>query len=224
MASVVFFPGCNFRCPWCHNRELVLGTADDLVPLGECLEEIGRRRRLIRGLVISGGEPLLCGDIGSVIGRAHEFGLSVKLDTNGSLPGRLSALCRDPAARPDYVAVDLKTSPRLYGGLAAPAEAIPGTAPASGDPFPNIRHSIEALAAMGVSFELRSVVAPGYIDEETVTELAAFVPGGVPWYFTPFAPGNCLDPAWNEAATPPAGQVSALVRLARELGKNAMER
>lgn len=215
VASVLFFPGCNFRCPWCHNRELVLGTADDLIPLDSCLEEIVNRRRLIQGVVITGGEALLRDGIGELVRLIHGMGLPVKLDTNGSMPARLSALYGDPATRPDYIAIDLKTGPSLYGALAAATEE---------SPFQNIHRSLNELVSAGICFELRTVVAPGHMDETTVAELAAIVPDGAPWFFSPFAPGNCLDPEWNGKVPPSIEYVRALVRLARGLGKNAVAR
>lgn len=251
VASVLFFPGCNFRCPWCHNRELVLGGAEGLVPLGSCLEEIGRRRALIQGVVLSGGEPLLRGDIGEVVRRAREFGLFVKLDTNGSWPKGLAALCENAATRPDFVALDLKTRPALYvrltGGkgtgaaavaaraaatrtMAAPAGPATGTesdATASADILPDvfarIRRSVNILETSGIAYELRSVAVPEFFDESALRELALFVPAAAAWRFMPFAPGNCLDPAWNDRAPTAAQELRALVGLARSLGKNAFE-
>lgn len=215
VASVLFFPGCNFRCPWCHNPELVLGGKEDLFPLDACMAEIGRRRSLIQGVAITGGEPLLREDLGEVIRRLHAMGLAVKLDTNGSLPERLATLLASPETRPNYLALDLKTGSAGYQGLAE----FPGA-----EPFPAVRASLRLVVGAGIPFELRTVVAPGYMDETIVAELAAIVPEDAPWFFSPFAPGNCLNPAWDDIS-PPAGEfVSALVRRARALGKNAMER
>ncbi|HAL93971.1 MAG TPA: hypothetical protein DCP56_04330, partial [Spirochaetaceae bacterium] len=72
LASVIFFTGCNFRCPWCHNRELVLGEADDLLALDECLSIIEKRKHLVQGVVLTGGEPLLQRIISELIAQIHE--------------------------------------------------------------------------------------------------------------------------------------------------------
>jgi pyruvate formate lyase activating enzyme len=221
VASVVFFPGCNLRCPWCHNRELLLGTAEDLVPLDHCLAEIGRRRRLVSGVAITGGEPLLRGEVGEVIRRVHDMGLRVKLDTNGTLPNRLGALLGDPETRPDYIAVDLKTGSARYRELAAQAA---GGCADDCDPFPVVVESLRLAVGARLPFEARSVVCPGFFDEGTATELSALVPDGVPWYFSAFEPGNCLDPAWNDRKPPSAEFLRSLVALARGLGKNAAVR
>ena len=215
VASVLFFPNCNFRCPWCHNRDLVLGTADDLLPLTLCLETIERRRHLIQGVAISGGEPLLYEDIESVIGCVHDMGLSVKLDTNGSLPERLEKLFTEPGFQPDYIAIDLKTGAAGYPSLAASIGK---------DFFPAISESLRLLTGLGIPFEVRSVICPGFFGEDTVVELAPYVPRDIPWFFTPFAPGNCLDPAWNEVRSPSLAEVKAIAEIALRFGKKAFIR
>lgn len=215
VASVIFFPGCNLRCPWCHNGELVLGRAPGLVPLDDCLREIERRHRLVQGVVLTGGEPLLQDPVGDIIRRVHDIGLSVKLDTNGSLPGRLLSLLESREARPDYVALDLKTDRSRYSRLS------PGGA---ADTMVRIRETIAHLVSFGVQFEVRSVVVPGFFDEDALAEAAAAVPAGVPWFFSPFAPGTCLEDVWNAVEPTSRAFVESLARGACALGKNAVVR
>lgn len=238
IASVVFFPGCNFRCPWCHNRELVLGNADDLSGLGECLSAIKKRSHVIQGVVLTGGEPLLRDRLGDVIRYIHDLGLPVKLDTNGSFPKELAILNGGAATRPDYVAVDLKTRPERYAELAPDfhISAIGDdreTRRPAGPPVPSqsiadlffaVADTLTALIRSNQQFEVRSVVAPGFFDEETVSALADFVPETTPWYFTAFAPGNCLDPEWNEVPPTADSLLDGCVRRAKELGKWAIKR
>jgi len=212
LASVIFFTGCNFRCPWCHNRELVLGEADDLLLLDECLSIIEKRKHLVQGVVLTGGEPLLQEKIGELIAQIHELGLLVKLDTNGSLPEKLSALIEDQRTKPDYVALDLKTDAQRYSDLS------------SGFPFAAVIQSLNILAKYKQDFEVRSVVVPGYLDEPTVKALAALVPEETPWYFTAFAPGNCLDSRWNDVLPPDTDDIDALVRIAEKLGRKGLRR
>jgi len=212
LASVIFFTGCNFRCPWCHNRELVTGEADGLLALDECLSIIEKRKHLVQGVVLTGGEPLLQGIIGELIAQIHELGLLVKLDTNGSLPEKLSALIEDPRTRPDYVALDLKTDAQRYGDLS------------SGFPFTAIKQSLNMLVKFKEEFEARSVVVPGYLDEAAVKALAALIPEETPWYFTAFAPGNCLDSRWNDVLPPDTEDIDALVCIAEDMGRKGLRR
>lgn len=244
IASVIFFPGCNFRCPWCHNRELVLGNADDLSSLGECLSAIKKRSHLIQGVVLTGGEPLLRDTLGDVIRYIHGLGLPVKLDTNGSFPEELATLNRDTATRPEYVALDLKTSPDRYAELAPDfrmsvhvgdqgfrrrqerrrqREPL-ATPPLNADPFFVVADTLTTLIRSNQQFEVRSVVAPGFFDAETVSALADFVPKTAPWYFSAFAPGNCLNPAWNDVPPTAGSLLDDCVRRAKELGKWAIKR
>jgi len=238
IASVIFFPGCNFRCPWCHNRELVIGNADDLSSLGECLSAIKKRSHLIQGVVLTGGEPLLRGTLGDVIRYIHGLGLPVKLDTNGSFPEELATLNRDAATSPEYVALDLKTSPGRYAELAPDfrMSVLVGdqerrrqreplaTPPLNADPFFVVADTLTTLIRSNQQFEVRSVVAPGFFDAESVSALADFVPETAPWYFSAFAPGNCLDPAWNDVPPTAGSLLDGCVRRAKELGKWAIKR
>src|SRR5512134_3041152 len=87
VAAVLFLPGCNLRCPWCHNRELISDDAsaesDGRVALDTALAVVRKRKTVIGGVVISGGEPLLRADIGNLIASIKREGVAVKLDTNG---------------------------------------------------------------------------------------------------------------------------------------------
>ena len=121
---MIFFPGCNLRCPWCHNRELVLGgplgknggsppgggenLQTEYITPEEALAHLEKRRNLLSGVVLSGGEPTLFPGLGSLISRIKTLGYRVKLDTNGLLPAVLRELFASEDTRPDYTAMDLK--------------------------------------------------------------------------------------------------------------------
>ncbi len=115
-AATVFTPGCNFRCPFCHNADLVTGEAgrdgaaadSSALSIDELFAFLGKRQGLLDGVCITGGEPLLQSGIDEFCTRVHELGFAVKLDTNGSFPGRLRALVEEGLV--DYVATDVKLS------------------------------------------------------------------------------------------------------------------
>ena len=114
VAATLFTGGCNFRCPYCHNRDLVLKD-QSLVPLSE--EEIfaflQKRRNVLTGVCITGGEPTLYPDLPEFISQIRELGYLVKLDTNGTNPQMLGDLIR--AGLIDYCAMDIKNAPDKYG-------------------------------------------------------------------------------------------------------------
>ncbi|HCM27917.1 MAG: anaerobic ribonucleoside-triphosphate reductase activating protein [Treponema sp. GWB1_62_6] len=231
VAAVVFFPGCNLRCPWCHNSPLVeprpAGEREkpgesDLVDLGSALELIERRRFLIGGVVFSGGEPLLRRELGDSIRRVREAGLRVKLDTNGTSPAALESLLSDGSTRPDYVALDLKLAPRRYGEL-FPVGGL-GSAAAVGETGRELGRSAALLAASGAEHEFRSLAfGSGFFAASDIEALAPLVDGS-PWYFSPFRPGGCLDPLWDSAPAGSPEDAGRLAAFARSLGKDARVR
>jgi pyruvate formate lyase activating enzyme len=220
IAAALFFPLCNLRCPWCQNRELVLGGAEDsLIPLDGALSLIAKRRSLIGGVALSGGEPSLVEDLPLVIGEIRRMGFRIKLDTNGMAPAMLGKLLEGEAARPDYIAMDLKLAPRRYKELlpGASRKALPGTAPPF-DPGAALGESAALLRASGVPHEFRSLALPGgFFGPGDLASLAPLAAGS-PWYLRPFMPGNCLDPAWNSLPSPGEGELRRLGEIARSLG------
>jgi pyruvate formate lyase activating enzyme len=210
VSSVIFLPGCNLRCPWCQNRELVLlgaspapGTGD-FIPPGEALSLIGKRRNMLGGVVISGGEPALHPALGALIGEIHGLGLPVKLDTNGLFPPVLRKLLEDPLSRPDYIALDLKLAPRRYGELLPRGSLFdPGA----------LAESAALLRDRGPEHEFRSLALPGF-GEDDIKALAPLA-GNSPWNIRPFKPGNCLDPAWDSLPAAGEKETAALTALVK---------
>ena len=123
ISSVFFFPGCSLRCPWCHNRDLVLGLERNLIPFEQGLSFLRKRSSVLGGVVLSGGEPCLWDELPDLIagikrnldGRGRS--LSVKLDTNGMHPAMLEGLFSREETRPDYIALDFKIAPSRYREL-----------------------------------------------------------------------------------------------------------
>jgi pyruvate formate lyase activating enzyme len=209
VCAVIFLPGCNLRCPWCQNRELITPEGPGRVPLEEALELIKRRRKLLGGVVLSGGEPTLYRNLGDLAGKLHGIGLPVKLDTNGMNPPLLRELLADKASRPDYIALDLKLAPGRYG------ELLPRAAQgAAFDPAAALAESAALIQEAPVLREYRSLALPGKFGPGDIEALAPLARGG-PWRFRPFLPGNCLDPAWNSLPAAGEKETAALAERAR---------
>jgi len=211
VAAVFFFPGCSLRCPWCQNRDLVLGGGADLIPLEEAFSHVEKRRKVLGGVVLSGGEPTLRPDLPQIIERLKALGLPVKLDTNGMAPAVLSKLFENPNTRPDYVALDLKLATERYGCLR------PGCPPEQARQFAaNLRESAALISSSGVPHEYRSLVLPeNFFGPADVEALAPLVDGS-PWHFRLFRPGSCLDPAWNAVMPYTDAETERLIAIAQE--------
>ena len=109
VACTLFTGGCNFRCPFCHNKELVVGMPQPALDLEEVMGFLHKRAGLLDGVCITGGEPLLHAELGELLNAIRQLGYSIKLDTNGSRPQFLKTLVA--AGLVDYVAMYIKNAP-----------------------------------------------------------------------------------------------------------------
>jgi pyruvate formate lyase activating enzyme len=219
IAAALFFPFCNMRCPWCHNGSLITGGAENeedappLTPLDEALRHIEKRRAVLEGVVLSGGDPALFSALGGLIAALKALPLAVKLDTNGTRPEALAALLASDAP-PDYIAMDLKCAPRRYAEFCAGGrrdEAVGARV------LESVKIVREAFEAGRVDAEFRSLALPGGVfPAEDGAEFAALV-GRVPWRVRAFRPGGCLDPAWNGYAEVSAAELAAFSAALREV-------
>ncbi len=179
MAAIVFFGGCDFRCPFCHNGDLVLHPSSiPEIPQEEVFSFLEKRKGLLDGVVISGGEPTLEPDIAPFISRVKEMGFLVKLDTNGSRPDVLSSLISSSLV--DYVAMDVKNSFDRY------AETI-------GFPFydtRSVRTSLSLLLEENCDYELRTTCVRELHDEESFYKIALDVKGAKRYYLQNFVPNE----------------------------------
>lgn len=167
-ACTVFFSGCNFRCPFCHNASLVLGDGDNIEE-EEFFKFLAGRRGVLDGVAITGGEPLMRADVIPFMRRIKDEGFLVKLDTNGSYPDRLREIIDSGIA--DYVAMDIKSSPEGY-------ERVAGCAV----PIDKIRESVEILKEGRVDYEFRTTAAAGLVLPEDFEGIGKWI-GGCRRYF-----------------------------------------
>ena len=168
VACTVFLQGCNFRCPFCHNSDLLGGSAEPFMTMDGFLDFLKKRTGLLDAVCVSGGEPTLQKDLPELLKCIKELGFSVKLDTNGSRPEVLKALVKDGLV--DYVAMDVKNSFRCYGetvGLSKPDMAA-------------IEESLRFLIEGNVAYELRTTVVSELHSPDSMKEMGRWLASLVP--------------------------------------------
>ena len=174
IAAVVFTPGCNFICPYCHNPDLANGpvTASSR-DQDEVLAFLEKRQGMLQGVVITGGEPTLQKDLGGFCARVKEMGYKIKLDSNGTRPGVLSDLFDRGLV--DYLAMDIKTSPAHYPLVMKDKKKDPG----------RIRESIRLVMDRAPAYEFRTTCVRPFVTPEIMTEIGELISGAALYILQP---------------------------------------
>jgi pyruvate formate lyase activating enzyme len=201
ISAVVFCQGCNFRCPYCHNPELVDPERySPLWPHDKVMDELAARRGKLQGVVVSGGEPVLQEDLEAFIRDVRSLGYAVKLHTNGSDPVVLERLLG--AGLLDHVGLDVKAPPAAYSSVTR-SRVSPQT----------ITMSISTVLASGVDHEFRTTWVPSLLSKADLLEIAETVRGCRSWVIQRFVPSKHLDPVLL-GEHPPDNAALEEVRLA----------
>lgn len=184
VACTVFLAGCNFRCPFCHNASLVTHVDQDRdIPEEEILSFLKKRRGVLDGVCITGGEPLLAPGLDSFIRKIKDLGYEVKLDTNGSNVERLKTLAGSGML--DYIAMDIKNAPGKYGI----------TIGIDGYDMSNIFKSVDYLMSGPVPFEFRTTVVREFHKREDFEEIGRWLKGAPAYYLQGFVDsGDVIRP------------------------------
>jgi pyruvate formate lyase activating enzyme len=176
VASVLFTPSCNLRCGFCHNWRIAVDPKPPFLQEATALELLESRKKYVDAVVITGGEPCMHKELPKFLGKLKERGFSVKLDTNGFFPDVLE----ECLGSVDYVAMDLKTSPKKYIRL--------GTKDTTG-----LMRSIEILKTGKVPYEFRTTVVPDLVTEEDIGCICELVKGAETIALQQFVPEDTLD-------------------------------
>ena len=209
IATVVFTGGCNFRCPMCHNADLVVhaGERPDLSQ-EQVWAFLSRRAGLVDGVVVTGGEPTLQPDLAPFLRRVRSMGLDVKLDTNGYRPDVLAELLGEVLV--DYVAMDVKAPPEKYPVLAGRADLD----------LTRVVRSIDLLRDSGLDYEFRTTVVPGWLAEGDIEEIAHWIVGAERYVLQQFRPFHTLDPALEKLSPYPLDRLREMAsRAGRWVGR-----
>lgn len=205
VACIVFTQGCNFRCPYCYNRSLVLPEE-----FGEPLPEevffkfLSKRRGLLDGVVITGGEPTVQPDLPEFVEKVKSMGFLVKLDTNGSHPEIVKPLIEEGLL--DYVAMDVKAPIRKYREVVR-VEFELG----------NVVRSIELLMSSGIDYEFRTTVVKELLSPGDILEIGELIKGAKRYALQRFlVTDTLLDPSFKEKHTYTEEELEELARKLRK--------
>ena len=186
LASVLFSGGCNFRCPYCHNRDLVLRHAEmDDVPLEHIILTIRKYKKWVDRLVVTGGEPTIHMNLFNVLWNIKKEGMLIKLDTNGSAPAVVKGLVSEGLV--DYIAMDIKGPIDRYKRWCGVDTSTK-----------KIEESVQFILEGKVDYEFRMTVVPFLHKERDVYEAAKYVKAARRFYIQDFKPNNTLNPSFSD--------------------------
>ena len=174
VACTVFFGGCDMRCPYCHNAELLDGSAPPVMTDAELLDFLKKRQGLLDGVAITGGEPLLQKDLPVIAAKIRELGYPIKLDTNGLHPDRLEQMIREGLVQ--YVAMDIKNSPERYAETAGLASL---------DLAP-LKESVSLLLEGKTDYEFRTTAVAELHDDESFEKIGRWIAGAKRYFLQRF--------------------------------------
>jgi len=199
VAATVFTQGCNFRCGFCHNPELVCRQLFQTpVPVQEVLDHLDNRRGKLQGVVITGGEPTLQKGLLDFIVRVKDMDFAVKLDTNGSHPEILSSLIKRHLI--DYIAMDVKSSWAKYSraaGVACDTQKI--------------RESIDLIMASGLPYQLRTTLVKEFCSSDDLHDIQCSIRDADHYVLQPFVPSSkMVDPRFNRQSRYTGAEIETL--------------
>jgi pyruvate formate lyase activating enzyme len=189
VASVLFTPGCNLRCGFCHNWRIAVDPQPPFLQEAAALEMLDARKKYVDAVVVTGGEPCIHKELPKFLAKLKERGFSVKLDTNGCFPDVLE----ECLGSVDYVAVDVKTSQAKYSRL--------GMKDTSG-----LMRTVEILKTGKVPYEFRTTLVPDLVTAEDVVCIGEVVKGAQTLALQQFVPEDTLDKSF-QALRPYAPEV-----------------
>ncbi len=205
VACILFTPGCNFRCPFCHNSSLVKSSQPQSTE-EEILSFLKKRQGILEGVCITGGEPLIHPDLPEFIKKVKELGYKVKLDTNGSFPLRLKALTDDNLL--DYVAMDVKNSFHKY----------PLTTGVDNINIQDIEESIAILLNSTIPYEFRTTVTNELHTAEDIKSITALIKGADKYFIQNFVDsGDILEEGMHPVAQ---NEIEKMAKIAQNIVPN----
>jgi len=172
ISAIIWTVGCNFRCPFCYNKDIVLGNVEN-IPEEDILSFLEKRKGLLEGLVISGGEPLMQKDIVPFAEKVKKLGYLIKIDTNGMYPEKLKELINKKLV--DYISMDIKAPKKKYDELSGIKTDIK-----------KIEKSIDIIRNLAHDYEFKTTFAPSLLTKEDILSIAKWLEGSKKYYLQQF--------------------------------------
>ena len=204
ISATLFTGGCNFRCPYCHNADLVLRPeAIESYPYEAVQQFLESRKDWLEAVCVSGGEPLLHSDISELFQDLKDRGLRTKLDTNGAFPQQLVSLL--DADLLDFVAMDIKAPMDKYSAVTRTSVDIK-----------NIKCSSDIILGSGVDHVFRTTVVPGLISHADIRDICKMLSGARSYQVQTFSPENSLDITYRKVEPFSQDEFQQYVQIAQE--------
>ena len=212
LASTVFVGGCNYRCPFCHNADLVTGASNNpVIPEESILRHILKRKNALEGVCITGGEPTIYKDLPNFIEKIKDIGLLVKLDTNGTNPAMVKYLREQKLI--DYVAMDIKSSPSEYTRAVGLADVS----------MSEIFETAEFLLRGDLDYEFRTTVVEGIHSVSDFEKIGKWIEGAKRYFLQSYKHSDRqFDPRGLE--TPSAEKMMQILEVCRKYVPSAVIR
>lgn len=187
LAATIFLGGCNMRCPFCHNASLVTKAASvETLEEEELLSFLSKRKNILEGICITGGEPTLSPDLGELITKIKSLGYRIKLDTNGTNPIMLKSLSADGLI--DYVAMDIKNSKEKYSLTAGKPDLA----------INSIEESVSFLLMNSIDYEFRTTIVKELHNEEDIRSIGEWLRGAKAYYLQSYEDsGDIIVPGFS---------------------------
>ena len=205
IAAIIFTRGCNFRCGYCHNPELV--SPDFFIkpiPLEEVFTFLESRQRELEGVVVTGGEPLLQKGLNDFLKKIKGLGYLIKLDTNGSFPERLKDIIEKKLV--DYLAMDIKAPLEKYAGVVESAVETK-----------KIKESINLIMNSGLDYEFRTTIVKSQLKKEDILKIGELLKPGSPYILQKFVPLKTLNPGFLKKSSYSNEELEEIKRKLKEL-------
>ena len=207
IASVLYTPGCNLRCGFCHNWRIATDPQPPFLQEATALEMLETRKKYVDAVVITGGEPCMHKELPRFLGKLKERGFSVKLDTNGFFPD----LLEECLGSVDYVAMDIKSSFGKYRQFGAENTA-------------GLMRSVELLKNGKMPYEFRTTIVPDLINTDELAGIGEIIKGATTFALQQFVPNDTLDKKYSSIRPYAPEVIEEYAQTMKKYAKNVMLR